>query len=172
MRLSTHVTTPRHPHKLPFHWHWMLWGFIQISWWHTCDGHQMLHFSNALASPFFSRARTSRDELGAMGGHEGERGSGARTETGQCICKPKCSLVGDLRCVLQDFCSAHFWMSKPKRLLSQTSRCYLSVSVWNEATKRFSLHSPCLPICMFCRRPMQGWQLLRRSRKALVFAIL
>lgn len=49
------------------------------------------------------------------------------------------------------FVSAHLWKSKPK---SQPSGCYPTVSMSNKATKHFHLLSLCLPIFMFCCRPM------------------
>lgn len=109
-----------------------------------------------------------------MGGHERERGSGVRTETEQCACKQKCSLVGDLWCVLQDLCSAHFWMYKPKRIFITDFRMlshHLNVKHSNQTCQSpFPLPTHLHPLQTNIHA--LGWQLLRMSGKALVFAML
>ena len=159
MRLSTHTTTPGHSHNLLFHWHCLDDGALSK----LADGTPLMFIRCFISQraaclqmqKHGSRARTSRHELRAMGGHGQESGWGVQSETEQCVCKQKnCSWVADPRCVLQDLCSAHFSMSKPKRPSSPTSGCSLSFPMSNKATKHFSLPSPCLPICVFRRRPM------------------
>lgn len=113
-----------------------LQSFIQSSWWNTSGVHQILHFLKCLRKKNpGSRGSSSRDEVPAV--TRGREGQECRDKT---ACKT--------------FWSAHFCMSKPKRSSSQPSGCYLTVSMSNKATKHFHLPSLCLPIFIFCCRPL------------------
>lgn len=117
------------------------------------------------------RVRSSKNKLRAAGGCEGEVRSGLWTETEHCVCKEKCSLA-DTYGVLQDFCSAHFRVSRPNRSSSQTPD---DISPPQRQTKQpncFSLPSLCPPLSL--RVLLQtnvhvlGWQRLSRRGKTML----